>query len=211
MFCPNCGSRLEDGAKFCQNCGARLEEELGTSATSAVPETSQSFPVKQHRPSSMNESKDKTGFQAKWEAAASYVHDKKNRKKLIAGVVVAVLAVFYFANVGWNKDISTVKAGHFYSAQNITVGDAFEKFFAHAKWTSEVKNGTHFVYFEGDAGNTQGKGYKKFHATFVVSPAQGTFQMTRTMIDGHDVTESQSTFIPQICAGASQISYTYER
>lgn len=25
MYCPQCGSLLEEGAKFCQNCGAKME------------------------------------------------------------------------------------------------------------------------------------------------------------------------------------------
>lgn len=25
MYCPKCGSLLEEGAKFCQNCGAKME------------------------------------------------------------------------------------------------------------------------------------------------------------------------------------------
>lgn len=27
MFCPNCGSQIEDGMKFCTNCGAKVELE----------------------------------------------------------------------------------------------------------------------------------------------------------------------------------------
>ncbi len=198
MFCPNCGNSLEDHAKFCPRCGAQVG-------------TAEEEKREQVRPPSNGDEKT-AAAREKIEAFRAYVTDKKNRKKVIAGAVV-LFAVLFFGLLGssLDKDVRIVKTGHFYSAQNITVGDAFEKFFANTKWKSSVNGNTHYVYFEGDAGNTQGKGYKKFRATFVVYPDQGTFNMTRTEIDGHDVTNSQSTFIPQICAGASQISYTYQQ
>ena len=199
MFCPNCGNSLDDYAKFCPRCGAQIENMADKQG--------------EQRASSSNEGKEKAAaFQEKIEASQRYVTDKKNRKKVIVGVLILlVVVIFCLLGSSLDKDVRIVKTGHFYAAQNITVGDAFDKFFANTKWKSSVNGNTHYVYFEGDAGNTQGKGYKKFRATFVVYPDQGTFNMTRTEIDGHDVTGSQSTFIPQICAGASQISYTYQQ
>lgn len=26
LFCPYCGTRLDDGARFCKNCGAQVEK-----------------------------------------------------------------------------------------------------------------------------------------------------------------------------------------
>ena len=26
MFCPNCGTKLEDGVKFCPNCGNQISQ-----------------------------------------------------------------------------------------------------------------------------------------------------------------------------------------
>lgn len=198
MFCPNCGNSLDDHAKFCPRCGA----QIGTAEEKKREQAS---------PSGKGDEK-MAAAREKMEAFRAYVTDKKNRKKVIAGSVILVIVLFFGLLGGsLDKDVRIVKTGHFYAAQNITVGDAFDKFFANTKWKSSVSGNTHYVYFEGDAGNTQGKGYKKFRATFVVYPDQGTFNMTRTEIDGHDVTGSQSTFIPQICAGASQISYTYQQ
>ncbi|MBR1820939.1 MAG: PrsW family intramembrane metalloprotease [Clostridia bacterium] len=37
MFCPNCGSQLDGGAKFCGNCGARLEASVPPSYQPAEP------------------------------------------------------------------------------------------------------------------------------------------------------------------------------
>ena len=28
MFCPNCGTKIEDGVRFCPNCGAKIEEAI---------------------------------------------------------------------------------------------------------------------------------------------------------------------------------------
>ena len=27
MFCPNCGTKLEDGAVFCTSCGVRIAQD----------------------------------------------------------------------------------------------------------------------------------------------------------------------------------------
>jgi hypothetical protein len=134
----------------------------------------------------------------------------KLKPVLIAVAVVGVLIALIFAFSG--NDVSTVKHGHFHAAQNISVGDAFEKFFANPKWTSKVSNGKHYVYFEGEAGNTKDKSKtKKFKATFHVDPKKGTFEMIHSEIDGHDITGSQSKFIPQICAGSQEFEYEYQR
>lgn len=36
MFCPNCGTQLEDGALFCGSCGARIAAPAQTAATSSA-------------------------------------------------------------------------------------------------------------------------------------------------------------------------------
>lgn len=36
MFCPNCGTQLEDGALFCGNCGAKIAAPAQTAATSSA-------------------------------------------------------------------------------------------------------------------------------------------------------------------------------
>lgn len=33
MFCPNCGSPIEDGTKFCENCGAQIKQNTTTNTT----------------------------------------------------------------------------------------------------------------------------------------------------------------------------------
>ena len=30
MFCPNCGTKLEDGAVFCTSCGVRIAQDTPT-------------------------------------------------------------------------------------------------------------------------------------------------------------------------------------
>lgn len=39
MFCTNCGSKADDGARFCENCGAPLTPAAPKAAEPAVPET----------------------------------------------------------------------------------------------------------------------------------------------------------------------------
>ena len=36
MFCPNCGTQLEDGALFCGSCGAKIAAPAQTAATSSA-------------------------------------------------------------------------------------------------------------------------------------------------------------------------------
>ena len=65
MFCGNCGSSLQDGAKFCDSCGAKVEAAAPVNETQpeATPEvsgqprdtadnTTQSMPVKEVQSSS---------------------------------------------------------------------------------------------------------------------------------------------------------------
>ena len=28
MWCPNCGTKLDDGAKFCPNCGTKVQNDI---------------------------------------------------------------------------------------------------------------------------------------------------------------------------------------
>lgn len=35
MFCPNCGTKNDDGAAFCANCGTGLKGQAGSASTSA--------------------------------------------------------------------------------------------------------------------------------------------------------------------------------
>lgn len=37
MFCPNCGTQLDDGAKFCANCGNNMTDGVPTAATATAP------------------------------------------------------------------------------------------------------------------------------------------------------------------------------
>lgn len=41
MFCPNCGTELEEGALFCGECGTRVEQETQMPQASQIPQTSQ--------------------------------------------------------------------------------------------------------------------------------------------------------------------------
>ena len=116
MFCPNCGNSLDDYAKFCPRCGAQIENMADKQG--------------EQRASSSNEGKEKAAaFQEKIEASQRYVTDKKNRKKVIVGVIILLVVVFFcLLGSSLDKDVRIVKTGHFYAAQNITVGDAFDKF-----------------------------------------------------------------------------------
>ena len=38
MFCPNCGSSIDDDSLFCTNCGAKIEEEDRPSQTPVRPD-----------------------------------------------------------------------------------------------------------------------------------------------------------------------------
>ena len=38
-FCPNCGNRINEGARFCNNCGYQIATVSGTSANNTVTDT----------------------------------------------------------------------------------------------------------------------------------------------------------------------------
>ena len=40
MFCPNCGSSIDDDSLFCTNCGAKIEDEDRPSQTPVRPDFS---------------------------------------------------------------------------------------------------------------------------------------------------------------------------
>ena len=37
MFCPDCGTKVEEGSVFCENCGASLLDDAGASAVQMPP------------------------------------------------------------------------------------------------------------------------------------------------------------------------------
>ena len=51
MFCPNCGTKLEDGAVFCTSCGVRIAQDTPTPVQPEQPADSAQQPPSPKRPS----------------------------------------------------------------------------------------------------------------------------------------------------------------
>ena len=50
MFCPNCGTKLEDGAVFCTSCGVRIAQDTPTPVQSEQPADSAQQPLQSEAP-----------------------------------------------------------------------------------------------------------------------------------------------------------------
>ena len=50
MFCPNCGTKLEDGAVFCTSCGVRIAQDTPTPVQPEQPADSAQQPLQSEAP-----------------------------------------------------------------------------------------------------------------------------------------------------------------
>ena len=50
MFCPKCGTQLEDGVKFCPSCGASIQPEQPESAVFETPSYTYTIPENPTQP-----------------------------------------------------------------------------------------------------------------------------------------------------------------
>ncbi len=89
MFCPDCGTQLNDGARFCTDCGKQISSSDGFSAPQSYQQPVE--PISQHLPE--NEKK-----------SAS----KKGRTAGIVLFVIGVLAFISSASNGTLTDISDI-------------------------------------------------------------------------------------------------------
>lgn len=86
MFCPECGTKNEDGALFCENCGAKMEvEAVQVDATNAQP----AQPAQGQAPQQVNQP-----VQPKQAVQLS-----KGTKVAIIGAVIAVIAIVILVNI----------------------------------------------------------------------------------------------------------------
>lgn len=83
MFCPNCGSQIEDGSAFCGNCGSALNtaEQQPAASQPVCPSTN---PQPQYQPQYQ--------YQPAAPGSAPAPAPKKSNKKLI-GILIAVAVV----------------------------------------------------------------------------------------------------------------------
>ena len=96
MFCPNCGNKLEDGAKFCAYCGEKLEEAENIPAIpvdEATPEELNTPPVTWGAPEEAKAEPDTADTPAPVYPEPNAKEKKKGGKGKIAIIVVAVLLV----------------------------------------------------------------------------------------------------------------------
>lgn len=181
MYCQGCGKEISDTVKFCPYCGFAATSE---SAAAAEPAAAAPQP------------------------AATV---KKSKSKKIRNVL-AVIGAFILLFVGYSiatydSDVAIVKTGHFTFNQTVTVGDAFENFFADTEWESSQQNGEHLVIFKGKSRNTEDGGTNNFRAVFTVNPDTKTFQAKSVFIDGRKVDGIDYSIMKQICDGQKVIHY----
>jgi len=91
MFCPECGTKNEDGAKFCENCGTRLTVEENIAQTQAT--VSNSMNTTQVQPA-VNESTAQT------QRVANNSVPTKTTKPMSKGVKIGIVAAIVVIIVG---------------------------------------------------------------------------------------------------------------
>ena len=76
---------------------------------------------------------------------------KKSKKRyIIGGILLAIGLLWALSDAFGNSAIASVKKGHFSGWPNVTVGDAFEDFFADTKWKSFKDGDDTIVEFTGE-------------------------------------------------------------
>lgn len=176
-------SAKKDDVIFCPNCGKKLEpgthfcDACGAKIVSAI----QSRPFDQVK------------------EVLQRIPVKKKQGIVVGVVCLALLLVGIGAFSSSDENI--VKNGHFQVNTSRTVGESFDEFFRNGKWSSNVINGTHYVYFKADGCN----------ATFVVDSKRETFRMTKLSVDGHEVSSDYGPIVNHIVNGDKQFRYSYDR
>ncbi|MCL2187765.1 MAG: zinc ribbon domain-containing protein [Defluviitaleaceae bacterium] len=131
-FCSKCGAKLNEGGQFCIKCGAKCDN----ATTGNVINNPDS-----HVPSTEVENKPQT-----------------LSSKLIGGIITIIIVVagaWLINNVilggGGNQPINVVRNGYFEAFPNLSVGRAFNNFYADANWSSFEDARGNMVRFTGSA------------------------------------------------------------
>lgn len=180
MYCQGCGKEISDTVKFCPYCGFAATSE---SAAAAEPAAAAPQP------------------------AATVKKSKSKKIRNVLAVIGAFILFVGYSVATYDSDVAIVKTGHFTFNQTVTVGDAFENFFADTEWESSQQNGEHLVIFKGKSRNTEDGGTNNFRAVFTVNPDTKTFQAKSVFIDGRKVDGIDYSIMKQICDGQKVIHY----
>lgn len=150
MFCPNCGSKLDDDAKFCANCGIALEESVQSEEAvqpeeavqqaqpeEAVQQAQPKEAVQQVQPERNEQQAQFAGnVQAAQQMAQTPVKKSVPVKKVVAAVAaiavvgvagIAVTSLVGNSSSGSSKAIAYVKNDRLYYKKNMKSSkDAYE-------------------------------------------------------------------------------------
>jgi len=137
VFCIKCGTKLPSDAAFCDDCGAVQQTH---SAPTPTP-----IPV---APTS-------AAMVATVKVESTSSEAKRKSKKLafgIIGIAVVVVIAIVALSGGNNKYVKLVKNGTLNDYQQMTIGEAHDRFLSNAKWESGVsEEGQRFVNVRGNA------------------------------------------------------------
>jgi len=152
MFCHKCGNQLPEDSEFCRKCGAKLIVD-GSSQQTHSALTPTPIPV---APTS-------AAMVATVKMESTSSEAKRKSKKLAFGIigaaVIAVIAIVVALSCGNkalsggnNKYVQLVKNGTLNNYQQMTIGEAYDRFLSNAKWESGVsEEGQRFVNVRGNA------------------------------------------------------------
>lgn len=158
MFCQECGSKLEDGAKFCQKCGVKI---LSTDAGNDTPvspadEKNDAYIGETKKAQRTISSVPDQNMQPQIKNVSEGVSGKnKSKRKFVLLGIIAVVSIIIFIVMNWNGKIdyiSTVGEHRpFDSSQNLpyTYEEVLNQYIVSPKWEVRQEGNAHFVDISG--------------------------------------------------------------
>lgn len=158
MFCQECGSKLEDGAKFCQKCGVKI---LSTDAGNDTPvspadDKNDTYIGETEKAQRTISSVPDPNMQPQIKNVSEGVSGKnKSKRKFVLFGIIAVVSIIIFIVMNWNGKIdyiSTVGEHRpFNSSQNLpyTYEEVLNQYIVSPKWEVRQEGNAHFVDISG--------------------------------------------------------------
>lgn len=195
LNCPHCGKKINLDDNFCPYCGQTTEFEQKFTETTPDEAT--------------------INMQQKDFSHSNGQTDMASNKKInrnyfivagIAGIVILAIIVAVYSVGGGSKYINMVKNSNWHDS-DMTIGDAFDKFFSDCEWKTKDIDGYHYVYFSGECEDENDGGKSIMHMKFRIDDNEDEFRLINLSVDGVNYTYRGNTIITQICNGKKHIRW----